>query len=697
MKILTHCFGADSLKRIHSITAALLLLLLTLPQLLLAQDPPQYGTPFGGVPDPRDVNMYQVHLRIFGPNSNIQSVTSRLDQIRDLGINVLYLMPIYPHGTDAQSTSSPYCIKDYKAVASEYGNLNDLRQLVNGAHARGMAVILDAAINGTSWDHVWRNTHPEYYTGNQLGPYSDIAELNLNHSGARSAIIDALRYWIFAANIDGYRFDYANNPPISFWQQVIGNLRGINSHNLLMFAEGERPEHFSAGFDMNFGVYWFYDGLANIAGGGSVRARTDAMNSQEYQQANGVQQVVRYTGNHDAYTNDYYGVAGGARPYLLFNNLQGTVANFLISAFMKGVPFLMSGQEVGYNQWTPWPWSDPALDINWSQNPSAKDHYTKILNFRKNSNAIRRGSLANFSNDNVCVFTKTAGSEKILVMVNMRNSQQNFTVPSAVDGNYTGVYSGITHDVISGSSWTLAPYQYFVLRFNGGGGGSSQYYIRNRWQETYLYDAGASVNYSGFSSANDHKWELEAVDGHTAIRNVATGHYMNIESLQSYVECTPVPTSYWSAQWALEDYDGHKRIRNRWQSTNYIHVENLNGTAQRGTVTAGWYSNHWALEPVSGSRTSDPSDQVTTEANFKVYPNPTTDVVQLNVSGWASSANVSVTLWDLAGKAVLQSEYTLSERGAMNQSLQLGSLKAGVYHLQVQSGKESRTLKIIKQ
>src|SRR4051812_6397021 len=97
-------------------TTALIWSFLLLSCIAKAQDPPQYGTPFAGVPDITDVNMYQAHIRPYSTAGNLAGVTARLDSIKDLGINVVYLMPIYPHGTDPKSTTSPYCIKDFKAV-----------------------------------------------------------------------------------------------------------------------------------------------------------------------------------------------------------------------------------------------------------------------------------------------------------------------------------------------------------------------------------------------------------------------------------------------------------------------------------------------------------------------------------------------------------------------------------------------------
>lgn len=322
------------------------LLLLLLPFAGITQDPPQYGTPFSGVPDPRDVNMYQVHTRIFSSAGNLQGVISRLDQIKALGVNTIYLMPHYPIGTDSRASGSPYCIKDFKGVGAEYGTLTDLRQLTDGAHARGMAVILDFIVNQTSFDHPWITQHPDWYqrdgSGNIVALFPDVAALNMNNTAMRTAMIDAMRYWIFAANVDGYRCDYANNAPTSFWSAVNSNLKGITSHKILMMAEGDRPENFQAGFDLNFGDKFYYDALEDIANGASV-SQIQTTTNTEYSLANSTQQVVRYTCNHDLMDD------APLLPLTMFKSHNGVVANFLVCAYMRGVPFLMSGQEVDFS------------------------------------------------------------------------------------------------------------------------------------------------------------------------------------------------------------------------------------------------------------------------------------------------------------------------------------------------------------
>jgi glycosidase len=815
-------------------------LLMLLSQALYAQDPPQYGTPFSGVPDARDVNMYQVHIRPYSAAGNLPGVISRLDQIKALGTNVIYLMPIYPHGTDARSSQSPYCIKDFKAVGPEYGSLTDLRTLVDGAHARGMAVMLDFVVNQTSWDHPWITQHPDWYVRvngviQQLAEFTDVAALDMNNTTLRDAMIDAMRYWILAANIDGYRCDFANNAPLPFWTAVINNLRGITSHKLLMFAEGDRVENFQAGFDLNFGDKWFYDALEDVAKGGSV-ALFQSVTNTEYTYAGAAQQVVRYTANHDTETR-----TDGFLPFQLFQNHAGVVVNFLVSAYMRGVPFLTSGQEVDFNQAIPWPYT--TVKINWAANPTAAADFTKILTFRTNSTAIRRGTLTNYSNNDVCAFTKVSGSDKVVVMANLRNNSTSFVIPAALAGSYVDAYTGSSVTLTAGATQSLSNFQYRVLTnanvpnvpvtsvtigpasasfkvgltqqltatvsptnatnqaitwssgntavatvnsnglvtgvsagnatitattadggktataavtvtpatsftvyfykpanwgtnirvyywntlptgslptvtwpgvsmTNTGSGwysytftnatstnlifndGTSQtadlarsttgwyqnntwynsnpgtppvtetyYTIRNRWKNTYLYDAGAAVGYGATAANNNYQWQKVAGDANYFwLKNRGTGEYMHIENQTGSVQCTAVTLDWWSAQWSQDNVDGtYARLRNRWQTGSIVHVEGQTGSAQYAGAQDGWYSAQWQLIPVSsGGRTAAPEIPVyeeTTSSAVMVYPNPARgNQLFVQVPELPETEEAAVLIQNVQGQSVLETK-----------------------------------------
>ena len=615
-------------------------LLFMLIKSALAQDPPQYGTPFAGVPDPMDVNMYQVNIRAFSSGSNLPGVTSRLDQIKALGINVVYLMPVFPVGTDSRSkiasSTSPYSIKDFTSVGSEYGSLSDLRNLIDGAHSRGMAVILDWVVNQTSWDHPWITQHPDWYVrdGNgviqQLGSFPDVAALNFSSTAMRTAMINAMRYWVFAANVDGFRCDYANNAPLDFWTQAIGNLRGISAHKLIMFAEGDRLQNFQSGFDYNFGDKWYYDALKPIHNGTSV-AQIQTTTNTEYTYATGSQQVVRYTGNHDT--------SGDGTPLEIFGSTSGVMANFVVSAYMRGVPFLYGGQEVAFAQRIPWPWD--GVDINWTANPSVTSEFTKVLGFRNTSTAIRRGTMTNYSDVNVCAFTKISGAEKVVVLVNLRNNSSSYTVPAALAGNYQDAYNGNAITLTSGAQTTLTAYQYLVLKVQSGtvipvtgvtlSPTSASIAVNGTQQLTAtVAPTNATNKNTTFTSSNN---SIATVNSTGLVTAVAAGTATITVTTQdgsktatSAITVTGAsggsttyyqiinrwqPTSYLydagngkvaygtnattaSYQWAKVDAGGGYYVLKNRATGNIMHVENQTGTVQATAGDATWWSAMWS-------------------------------------------------------------------------------------------------------
>ena len=420
--------------------------------------PAQYGTPFKGVPNRQDASIYQVNIRAFSQSGNFQGVIARLDSIKALGVNVIYLMPIYPVGT-LKSINSPYCVKDYKSVNSEFGSLADLRALVDGAHSRNISVMLDWVANHTSWDNSWITNHKNWYlqdaSGNiQIPPgYSDVAQLNFSNDSMRLAMIADMKYWVFTANIDGFRCDYADNPPVSFWQQAIDTLRNISTHSLLLLAEGSRNTNFSAGFDYNFG-FSFYSNLKSIYSSNTSALTIDNLNTTEYTNTTGGQQVVRYITNHDVNSSD-------GTPLSLFGGKSGSLAAFTIVACMKSVPMIYNGQEVGMTTPIMFPFTIGKID--WTTGLDQTAEYKKIIAFRNSSNAIRRGTLTSYSNADICAFITQNNTDKVLVIANLRNKAIQYTLPAAL-ANTTWTDALISGNMALTSQLTLQPYEYFVLK-----------------------------------------------------------------------------------------------------------------------------------------------------------------------------------------------------------------------------------------
>ncbi len=425
---------------------------------------PQYGTPFAAVPNREDAVIYQVNMRAFSQGGNFAGVTARLDSIRNLGANVVYLMPIYPVG-QLRGVNSPYAVRDYRAVNPEFGTLADLRTLVDAAHSRGLSVVLDWVANHSAWDNAWLTDHPDWYLKNAAGtilsppgtPYTDVAQLDFTNMSMRAEMIAAMKSWVFTANIDGFRCDYADAPilaPTTFWQQAVDTLRTIRTHKLLLLAEGTASRHFTSGFDYTFG-FGFYDGLRSVYRNNAPATTFANLNASEYAGTNGsTQQVVRYTTNHDVNDSD-------GTPVALFGGDAGAMSAFVIAALYRGVPMLYNGQEVGMSTAIKFPFT--GVKVNWNGPPEVTRLYRQLLRARAGSPALQHGTpTASFSTAGVCAFTKASGASQALVVVNVRNAATSFAVPAALAGTaWTNALQATP--LTLGSALPLPAYGYVVL------------------------------------------------------------------------------------------------------------------------------------------------------------------------------------------------------------------------------------------
>jgi 1,4-alpha-glucan branching enzyme len=118
----------------------------------------------------RDAVVYEIFPRNFSAEGNFNRITARLEDLEQLGANIVWLMPIHPIGEQMRKGhfGSPYAIRDYCAINPDYGTEEDLKRLVAGAHQRDMKVIIDVVANHTAWDSVMMKT-PEFYKQDPSG------------------------------------------------------------------------------------------------------------------------------------------------------------------------------------------------------------------------------------------------------------------------------------------------------------------------------------------------------------------------------------------------------------------------------------------------------------------------------------------------------------------------------------------------
>lgn len=413
------------------------------------------------VPEVADVVLYQVNPRVFAPSNSLQAVIARLDSIEDLGVNMLWIMPIYPIG-EVKSKNSPYSVRDYKAVAPEYGTIDDLSMLVEACHERGLGVILDWVANHTAWDNVWMAKHPDWYThdadDNIIYPpgtdWTDVADLNYNNREMREAMIDAMRFWVDSVGVDGFRCDVADQVPADFWTQCISTLReAAKPRRLIMLAEGANPDNFTAGFDLNY-AWEFMGAIAQVMKGDAKVNKLIEVDKNEYKDLERGKYKLRFTTNHDEATK--------ASPVKLYGGEKASMAAFVATTMLHGGMLVYGSQEVGYPETINF---FKYVPVNWNANSWMYEEYKRLIAIYNDHPSLRSsGKVITFDdNENsvLCV-ERVLNNDNVLVAVNLRDAVHSIDVPPMWrDKTATNLLTGEQTEL--GSTMSLQPYQYLIL------------------------------------------------------------------------------------------------------------------------------------------------------------------------------------------------------------------------------------------
>ena len=439
-------------------TFPLLILLLLFFQSCKKEDNPTPNNPIGfQVPSTEDIIMYEINIGSFSPGKNLQGITARLDHIQAMGINTIWLMPIHPIG-QLNSFGSPYCIRDFRSVNPQIGELQDLKDLIAEAHKRDIAVILDWVANHTSWDHSWITEHPDWYTkdaaGNIISPagtnWTDVADLNFDNQVMRLEMISTMEYWIKEVGVDGFRCDAADLVPFDFWKQAITSLKSTVGRDIILLAEGSRENHFGAGFQINFAWDW-YNTLKTVFTANGNPEMLYATNTSEYLLFAPGKRKLRFTTNHD--------LSNEQTPLTIFGSYDAAIAASVATIFMRGTPLIYSGQEVGVGS--------PSIyltgqTIDWNANPGMLASYTSLLQFYKSSDVAKKGTVSYHNDPNFIVFEKNLGADKILVIVNHQSIDKTWLVPSQLKGNWEDALN--KHAFTLPENLQLGPYEYLILK-----------------------------------------------------------------------------------------------------------------------------------------------------------------------------------------------------------------------------------------
>jgi len=414
-----------------------------------------------------DKTIYEVNIRQYSPGGTIKEFETHLPRLKEMGVGILWLMPIHPIGVENRkgTLGSYYSVKDYTMVNPEFGTAEDFKSLVNKIHSMGMFVIIDWVANHTAWDHKWISEHPEFYTKDSLGniippvpDWSDVADLNFGDKELWTEMIKALRYWVEEFDIDGYRCDVAGMIPIEFWLEARKELEKVK--NVFMLAEWETPEmHFV--FDMTYD--WTAHKLMNNIYKGEKNVH-DFVNHFADNKNNYFSNAFRmqFTSNHDE--NSWNGTE--------FERLGKAAETFAVLSFLvPGMPLIYSGQEAGLNKRLLFFEKD---EIEWHDHPST-ELYTKLIALKKNNRALFNGNkgselLELISSDSVhtFAFTREVDEDKILSVFNLSGKKSGFSLNGKnLIGTYKNYFTGNIETFEETENFELEPWEYRVYIKSG--------------------------------------------------------------------------------------------------------------------------------------------------------------------------------------------------------------------------------------
>lgn len=385
----------------------------------------------------RNAVIYEVNLRQYTDSGSVNAFANQLPRLKDLGVDILWLMPINPISEkDRKGTlGSYYSVKDYKAFNPEFGTLEDFKAMVKKAQGMGMKVIIDWVPNHTGRDNVWVEQYPDYYEKDSLGnmhgiyDWTDVYVLDYNNPEMRKAMIDAMKFWLVEAGVNGFRCDVAMEVPTDFWNEARKEFDAVDPQ-IFMLAEATSPELQEQAFDMgyNWPLKDLFSQIAATSGqytfkekDGSVKEFSEAhaidinnLLAQQFEDFPKDTYLMNMITNHDL--NSWEGTE--------FDRLGNLTNAFAVLSYtLPGMPLIYTGQEIGMNRAFEFFEKDTAPQ--WEPRNEYFIFYQKLNNLKHTQKALSAGldggkmeSYATSSPD-LYVFSRERDGSKVVTLVNL--------------------------------------------------------------------------------------------------------------------------------------------------------------------------------------------------------------------------------------------------------------------------------------
>jgi cyclomaltodextrinase len=441
--------------------------LMAATQALIAQPPkpsdPYQPKPYVELQHPawsRSAVLYQVNIRQYTPEGSFRAFEAHLPRLKELGVDILWLMPIQPIGQEKRKgkLGSEYSVRDYYGVNPEFGTMADFRHLVQTIHDLGMHVILDWVANHSAWDNALAKQHPEWYTHTSEGSFQptpwydwdDVIDFDYEKPGLRKYMTEAMSWWVKNTDIDGYRCDVAGFIPVDFWDHVRKELD--KTKPVFLLAEWEARDMHKRAFDATYS-WSLYETLHQVTT--QNRGFGDLVEWMAHDVNTWPENAYRmtFTDNHDK--NSWAGT-----PSSQFG--AGLESAIVFSYVVKGIPLIYNGQEAGSEKMLRFFDKDT---IQWREHPF--DTLYRRLN-RLKHNGAAGGTMVRIGNttpDQVISFARSRGYETIVAVFNFTAKDVTTTLDmkSYAGSYYDPLAIGTAARLEANQIISLPPWSYQLL------------------------------------------------------------------------------------------------------------------------------------------------------------------------------------------------------------------------------------------
>jgi len=399
-----------------------------------------------------DLIIYEAFPRQFtgGNFTGIQNMASRLDQ---LGINMVWLMPIHPIGQSHKvgTLGSPYAVRDYFTTNSRYGSMTQFNSLRSMLHRNHIKLMLDAPISYSAVDHSWVRDYPNYYQkdeeGNMIQPAGyknkDVFAFDMSDSTLRVKLISYLDFWL-EQGVDAFRLNGSKDMDAEIFQEFRDHFTDKGKDPFLL-SDGSQADHLLFGHDAVSGDA-LYEAFRDISEGRSDARRIGATLADEIRSYPEGSKILHYAENHDT-----------PRAMRSMGVDDHHLALFTIFT-APGIPMIYCGEELN---------NPPKMslhnktDVNWYNIYwPTYNLISKLSKFRKESPILTHGDLHQIADTKaIGGFSRRYRNETWFVLMNYSNTEQTYQIDVK-----TTVFSDGTSGVVQNGRVKLKAKGYCIVK-----------------------------------------------------------------------------------------------------------------------------------------------------------------------------------------------------------------------------------------